>query len=201
MRVLLCAGALTLVVIPALAESNPFTVRVIEGGDSPATAGTVSRNRLSVRVETQSGQPIRGATVTFRLPSEGPGGRFASGMLNESLITNGEGTASVFGIRWADQPGLATVRVAAILDGGRAECVIPVTVLRPSDSGSRSSEASARSGSAARKWLILAGVAGGALAGLAFAGGSSSAAAASSVAGAVSTPITIQPPTISIGKP
>ncbi len=201
MRLLLCAGALSLMAVPALAEVSSFNLRVIEGGDSSVTAGSVSRWRLIVRVEDETGRPVRGVTVTFRLPSDGPGGRFASGMASESLITDGDGTASVFGIRWADQPGLARVQVAATRGGNRADLAIPVTVLRPSESTSREPESVKASGSSSKKWLILAGIAGGAVAGLAFAGGGSAAGAAAPVAGAVTAPITIQPPTITIGKP
>lgn len=199
MKLLCRAGVLSLSALLAFGQSGSLTIRAIAGPESAVPAGGTSVQPLTIVVEDAGGRPLAGATITFRLPAEGPTGRFASGLLTESLVTGADGKASVFGIRWGAQPGKATVRVTATLAGERAESQLIVDV---STASSVRSANTPRSSGSSRKWLILAGVAGGALAGIAFGmGGKGGSGNLQTNPGAPAQPIVIQPPTISIGKP
>ena len=199
MKLLCRAGVLSLSVLLAFGQPGSFAIRAVAGPENVAPAGGTSVQPLTVVVEDAAGRPLAGATVTFRLPAEGATGRFASGLLTESLVSGGDGKASVFGIRWGAQPGKATVRVAATLAGQRAESQLIVDVTTAPSV--RSANPPHSSGSS-RKWLILAGVAGGALAGIAFGmGGKGGAGNYQTNPTPPAQPIVIQPPTISIGKP
>lgn len=146
---------------------------------------------------------MAGAAVTFRLPAEGPSGRFASGLTSESVSTGTDGRASVVGIHWGDLPGSFHIQVIASQGGRRASAAIPVEISagpRANGSERRPEDLQARRGGLA-KWLIIAGAAGGAaVAGMALAGKSSGAAPAAVVQPPVVTP-SIRTPTISIGRP
>lgn len=196
-----------LLVLPALlgaaCTGEELSMRVVEGSGAVVPRASVSARRLSVEV-TRNGRPVAGVAVTFRMPAGEVTGRFASGFSNEMMLTGADGRAAVYGIRWGDAPGRTEVSVTAVNAGERAEVSIPVEVSASAREGraDRNSGESVKSpGSAGRKWLIIAGVAGGALAGLALAGGGgSSIAPVAVVQPAIVTP-TIGAPTIVIGRP
>lgn len=198
---------LRLWVLPALlavvCAGQDLSVRVVEGSGAVVPCATVSARRLSVEV-TRNGRPVAGAAVTFRMSPGQVTGRFASGFSNEMMLTGADGRAAVYGIRWGDAPGQTEVLVTAVNAGERAEASIPVEVsasAREARADRNSGESVKAPGSAGRKWLIIAGVAGGALAGLALAGGGGgSVAPAAVVQPAIVTP-TIGTPTIVIGRP
>jgi hypothetical protein len=186
----------------AAAQTNSgLQIQVLEGAAQEAPAGVASARRFAVEV-TRGGAPAAGATVTFRLPDTAVSGRFASGFRSELVLSDAQGVASVYGIRWGDAPGTGEMLVTATAGGERAEISIPfhVSATAKLTREDRVSREKVRGPGGARKWVILAGIAGGALAGLAFAGGSKSAAPAAIMQPAIVTP-SVGTPTITIGRP
>ncbi len=202
-----CAAMLALLPFPASAQSgDSLRIQVTEGEDAVVPRNSASSRRITVKVTGSGDQPIPNATVTFRLPAEGPSGLFPSGLRSESLLTGPKGEAYIHGVRWNDTPGRLEVRVIATSGDRRAEAAVPIEIsatLAPSRADRDST--SVRGPSSSRKWLILALVAGGAGAGLALAGGGGSATA--TVPGvyvpppALIIPPSLGAPTITIGRP
>lgn len=170
----------------------------VSGGGAIVPRNAPSPHRFSVTVTDDAGRPAPNVTVTFRLPAEGPSGRFASGLRSESVLSDGQGRAAVYGIVWNDIPGALAISVAAVTDGRRAETAIPVEI-----SATLPAPKAVRAGgaSSSRKWLILAATAGAAVAGLALVPKGSSGAAAIGPPPAIIVPPSIGTPTITIGRP
>jgi hypothetical protein len=199
--------ALASVSVPAAAQSgDPLRIQIGEGGDSVVPRNSAASRRISVTVLSAGDRPVPNATVTFRLPPEGPSGVFPSGLRTESLLTGPKGDAYIHGIRWNDTPGKVEVRLIATSGERRAEAVVPIEIsatLAPTRADREST--TVRGPSSSRKWIILAIVAGGAGAGLAMAGGSRTAAGSAPPVyvppAAVIVPPVLGAPAITIGRP
>jgi hypothetical protein len=90
-----------------------------------------------VQVEDEVHKPVAGASVTFFLPSQGPGGTFANGTNSLTTATNAQGHAVARGIRFNNQAGTMEIRVAASVAGQTASAIITqINVLGSSSSGS-----------------------------------------------------------------
>lgn len=189
---------LIIAVLAAQAQAGSgLTVLVRQGEGSRARAGETSANRIEVLVTDDAGRAVPNATVTFTLPREGPTGFFASGLTSESVITAGDGTASVAGICWGDSPGVALVQIKASRGGDTGAAVVSVELMPGTGEKPAVSKGSGRS-----KWILAAAAAGAALAGVAFAGGKgSSSGSGAPVAVPVPAAPTVGAPIISIGKP
>ena len=89
-----------------------------------------------VQVEDESHKPVAGASVTFFLPNQGPGGTFANGSNSLTTATNAQGQAVARDIRFNSQTGPMEIRVAASIAGQTASAIITQTnVLGSSSSG------------------------------------------------------------------
>jgi hypothetical protein len=183
-------------------ETNPLAIRVAEGGGSVVSRNSSSAKRLAVVVTDSAGRPAENVTVTFRLPAEGSSGTFPSGLRSESLLTGRDGRAEVMGIRWNDSPGKAEVAVVASSGQRRAEATIPVEISATLAPAATGRGAKVRGPGNPKKWYVVAGLAGGALAGLAVLrpGGSTVAAPAAVVVLPKVNP-TIGSPVVVIGRP
>jgi hypothetical protein len=100
-------------------------IRVVEGEGLARAAGTRDARGLTVLIADETGRPVSRATVSFRLPDEGPGGMFRSGLRTEVLTTGPDGLASVRGMRWNRMPGPFEIRVIAGKDRARAGILVP----------------------------------------------------------------------------
>jgi hypothetical protein len=80
-------------------------LRVLEGAAMVVPRGGQFSRRIAVEVREAGGGPVRGATVPFRLPAEGPTGRFPSGLQWETLLTGEDGRAAVYALQWGNLPG------------------------------------------------------------------------------------------------
>src|SRR5665213_2493294 len=78
-------------------------------------AGKISQSGLSVEVSDGNGTPVSGATVLFRLPSDGANGVFSDGSRVAVVYSGNDGLATVRNIRWGTNQGTADVRVTATL--------------------------------------------------------------------------------------
>ena len=176
--------------------ADTLTVLVRQDAGFVARAGEVTSRPVEVQVTGADGRPAAGATVTFSLPREGPGGRFSSGLNAESALTDDQGRASVSGIAWSDAEGEALIQIKASRKGESGAAVHVVSV-RPSSGEIRT----IRGRSSSMKWIAVAAIAGGALAGLAVAGGKSGSTVAAPVQSPALVPPTVGAPLITIGKP
>ena len=154
-------------------------------------AGSKDGRPLAVQITDETGRPVEGATVTFRMPEEGPGGVFARGMRTEVVTTAADGHAIVDGIVWNRLPGAFQIRITVVKGQVRAGTIISQYISdAPQPRG-------LSNGAARKKWIAVTAIAAGAAAGIA-AGMSNSAPAATAPS---TPPPQIGPPTITLGKP
>jgi hypothetical protein len=201
------AGQTTVVPPPAATrEVAILQIRVVEGEGAVQAAGSRATRGLSVEVTDETGKPVGGAAVNFRLPDEGPGGVFANGMKTEVVITAPDGRATLWGMQWNRVEGPFQIRVTAAKGEARAGTVVgqylsqAVAAKQGAASGARPVAAPGKSHG---KWiwigLVVAGTAvgGGLAAGLVK---SSNTTTSATVASTTPT-LTVGVPSITVGKP
>jgi hypothetical protein len=172
-----------------------LTIRVAEGDGAAYPIGARATRGLTVLVTDETGRPVEGATVSFTLPAEGPGGVFSSGGRTEIAATRADGRAAVWGMQWNRTAGLFEIRITAVKGQARAGVVSSQSLSNAPEVRDATPE-KIHAGWRSHKllWISL-GVAGAAAVGVAgIAARKPSAAAASSV-----TPLKIGTPTISLG--
>jgi hypothetical protein len=151
-----------------------------------------------VEITGETGKPVEGAAVTFRLPEQGPTGEFSSGKRTEVLSTGADGRVEVWGMQWGRDAGALQLRITAAKGTARGGmvCVLYLSdapVLKSAEQGP-----SSKVGSTKKKlWitLALAAAATGAVIGMA---GSKVPAA---IAPGTVESVQIGAPTITIGRP
>ncbi|MSV27971.1 MAG: hypothetical protein EXQ52_04395 [Bryobacterales bacterium] len=177
------------------AQTVIVRLRAVEGEGAVHPAGSRSARPLTIEVTDETGQPVQGAAVSFRLPEEGPGGVFANGLGTDVVISDSNGHASVRGMRLNRSAGPFEIRVTASKDQARAGIVV------------RQFIASGPAGAAAKpgfskKWVVVGLVAAGALGGIL--GGTRGGGGPVASPGPAQPPpvvLTIGAPTVTIGKP
>lgn len=198
------ALALAVVVLGTMSGQAAVIVqlRVVDGeGAVHATASRATRG-ITVQVTDESGKPVEGATVSFRLPDQGPSGTFTGGLKSEVALTHADGKATVWGMQWNKLPGPFEVRITAVKDQARAGLVsaqyLSETAAVDKSGGSGVFQPSHASRG---KWLIVAGAvaAGAAGAGVGLVFGRSHPAPAATVLSTI--PTSIGAPSIIIGGP
>jgi hypothetical protein len=145
-------------------------------------------------VTGDTGKPVEGASVSFRLAESGPTGVFSSGARSEIVTTQADGRAAVWGMQWNRTTGPFELRITAVKGQARAGTVCPLFL---TDIAAAPRTVS----SGGHKWLwialAVAGAAGGTLAAGAIAAKTSAGAAAPA---GISGP-RIGTPTVAIGRP
>jgi hypothetical protein len=169
-------------------QDSKLNIVVVEGQDAINNIRQPVTREPVVEVQDEKHEPVQGASITFFLPTQGPGGTFANGTNTMTVTTDRNGRAVTRGIRCSKQPGRFEIRVSASYQGQTASAIITQTnVAGISTSGSGPSKV----------WIIVglgaAAVVGGVLA--AKLGGSSSSSSSSS------GPIVITPGTPTVGGP
>lgn len=173
-------------------------LKVLEGEGSVYRTGSRATRGLIVLVTDETGKPVTNAAVSFRMPDEGAGGVFSSGLRTEVVTTGPDGKASVWGMQWNKTAGPVEIRITAVKDQARAGLVSTqyLSDAVSNKAGGDGVFTASHKGSA--KWfLIAAGVGGAAAAGAFFA--MSHSAATSPVA--ASSGFLIGSPTIIVGHP
>jgi hypothetical protein len=161
-RLVLAAGA---IFFTQLLSASSLRLRAVEGDGMVVSPNAPSPRKITVVAQDDSGKPVGGVTVRFRLPAEGPSGHFASGLSSETVVTPSNGQATVMGILWNDQPGRLLLAVSATLDGETAELEIPVEIgLHAAHEPALANPVHPPSSGVRKKWLILAATVGGAVA-------------------------------------
>jgi hypothetical protein len=170
-------------------------VRVVEGDGAVYAIGSRATKGIGIQVTDETGRPVDGATISFRLPDNGPTGVFANGSRTEIATTRADGRASAWGMQWNRSPGLLEIRITAVKGQTRAGILCSQYLTEAPDAKAGGSHNVGGS----HKWLwigvAIAGAAGGAVAAMAIGGKTSTASAGSTEA------VTIGTPTISLGHP
>ena len=174
-------------------------LKVIEGEGTVYRTGTRATRGLTVLVTDEGGKPVANAAVSFRLPEDGPGGVFSSGLRTEVITTGADGKATVWGMQWNKNAGPVEIRITAVKDQARAG-LISTQYLSDSVAPKAGGEGVFSASHKGRmKWiLIAAGVGAGAAAGLLFARSNNSASPGSTTS---TTGILIGSPSINVGHP
>jgi hypothetical protein len=163
--------SIAFILLPS-AFAAPISIQVIEGQNA---INNIRRNTAFepvVEIQNAEGKPITGASVTFSLPSVGPGASFADGAKTLMVQTDASGRAAARGLHPNSQTGQFEIRVNASFEGETASATITQTNAAP---------AVVSSSGSGKKWAILLGVIGGGAAAAAVAasgGGKTTAAAA-----------------------
>jgi hypothetical protein len=198
-RALALILAAMLVILPARAVGDPaiLEIRVLEGDSAVYSTGSRATRGVTVLVTDETGRPVDGATVSFSLPADGPGGVFASGSRTEIATTRADGRASVWGMQWNRTAGPFEIRITAIKGQARAGTVSS-QYLSDAPAAAQLAPGKIRTGWGSHKilWISLA-IAGAAVAGVAASSGGRTGAASSAATSAVQ----IGTPTISLGRP
>jgi hypothetical protein len=173
-------------------------LKVVEGDGAVYRTGARAARGLTVLVTDESGKPVEHAAVSFRLPEEGSGGAFSSGLRTEVVTTGPDGRATVFGMQWNKTAGPVQIRITAIKDQARAGIISTLylsdaVALKAGGEGTFATPHKGRT-----KWILIAvaAAAGGAAAGFLLTGSHSSTTSTTPPAG-----ISIGRPSIIVGHP
>lgn len=164
-----------------------LTVRVVEGdgGFNDIKRGLASRP--VVEVKDEAGNPVSGASVSFTLPTIGPGGLFPDGKTTCTINTDNQGLARSESFKPNSVEGRFNLRVIATYQGKQGTAVVAQT-------NTLASGPSAHSGSHKTLWIVVAvAAAAGVGVALALRGSGNSAPAA--------TPTVLSSGGITIGAP
>jgi hypothetical protein len=171
--------------LPAAAT---LQLRVLAGEGTVYPVASRATRGLTVLVTGEDGAPVEGAAVSFRLPEDGPGGTFTSGLRTEVVTTKSDGRAAVWGMQWNKLPGPFDIRITAVKDEARAGIVSHQYLTDALSARNEKGFSAPHRGR--KKWVLIGVVAGGAAAGLAFGHSSHS-----------SLPVPVGPVAPAIGSP
>jgi len=173
-------------------------LKVVEGDGVAHRIGSRATRGLTVLVTDESGKPVEHASVSFRLPEDGAGGVFSTGLRTEVATTGPDGRASVWGMQWNKTAGPVQIRITAVKDQARAG-IISTQYLSDTVAPHTGGEGTFTPSHKGRtKWiLVVLAAAGGAAAGVKFGFSHGTPTPV-----ATATPgITIGNPTINVGHP
>jgi hypothetical protein len=189
----------------ALAQVAILHIRVVDGEGAVNAAGTHTARPLAVEITDETGKPVDGASVSFHLPEEGPGGTFGNGLRTDVTVTDSRGRATLHTMTLNRTPGRFAIRIVASKEQARAG-MVTFQYIAEAKNGAAPAGSSSGSPSAKRsplKWIVIAAlVAGAGAAGAVVAGKSGSAPASQPSATVTSTTtVTIGNPSVTVGKP
>ncbi|MCW5965057.1 MAG: hypothetical protein KIT83_13540 [Bryobacterales bacterium] len=133
---ILLAVVLAMPSLPAQSNEAPgaaptrLKIQALTPAPLTEIAGTLSANVLQVRITDEWDMPVRGATVSFRMPEAGPGGVFLNGLSSEIALTDERGEAAVRGFDWRSDAGITFVHVIAAFGTARAGAMVEVHLAR-----------------------------------------------------------------------
>lgn len=174
-------------------------LRVVEGEGAVYGAGTRATRGITVQVTDESGKPVEGAAVSFRLPDEGPSGVFANGLRTEVVTTKPDGRAGIWGMQWNKAAGPFEIRITAVKDQARAG-IVSAQYLSDNEAAKAGGSGGGfqTSHHSRNKWLLISAAVAGAGAALVFTKSTGASATAPTAAAA---PTVIGNPTVTIGPP
>src|SRR3984957_13609471 len=89
-------------------------IRVIEGEGVAYPLGGRATRGVTIQVTDETGRPVEGSSVSFRLPEEGPSGTFSNGSRAEIATTKSDGKAAAWGMQWNRTEGSFEIRITAV---------------------------------------------------------------------------------------
>jgi len=188
----------------AVAQVAVLHLQVIEGEGAANVAGSHIARPLTVEVTDETGRPVEGASVSFHLPEEGPGGTFGNGLRTDVTVTDARGRANLHSMVLNRTAGRFAIRIVASKEQARAGIVSFQYVAEPKAGTATSSKSGPSWRHGPLKWVAIGALAAGAgTAGALLAGKSGSASPASTPTSTPAAPATIVigSPTLSVGKP
>ena len=177
----------------AIAQVAVLHIRVTEGEGAVNAAGAHNTRPLAVEVTDETGKPVEGASVSFHLPDEGPGGTFGNGLRTDVTVTDSRGRANLHTMLLNRTPGRFAIRILASKEQARAGM----------ESFQYVADSSPKSVHSPLKWVVIAVLAGGAAAAAAVVASRSGSAppAASGPSTTGTSTVSIGSPTVTVGKP
>jgi hypothetical protein len=186
----------------ARAQVAILQIQVASGEGAVHAPGARDARAITVVVTDETGRPVEGAAVSFHLPDQGPSGSFVNGLRTEVAVTDASGRAVVRSLEYNRVPGRFEIRIVASKEQARAGTVSFQYIAGTSAGGAAAATATAATNSRhwhpSKKWLILAAVAGVAVAGGTAALTRSSSASATAESAAV---LSIGPPSVTVSRP
>lgn len=179
-------------------EPTLLQIRVIEGEGAVHRAGARAGRPLMVQVTDETGKPVTEATVSFRLPEQGPSGVFPNDLKTDVVVTGSDGRASVSGMRWNETPGAFEIRITASKGQIRAGTVTAQYISGTAKADQTQQGSMPGSGDSRSKWIVIGAIAAGAAAGGLIWGLSRSSG---NGGGATPAPPQIGNPSIIVGRP
>ena len=134
-------------------DPTGLNIQVIEGEGQVYGLGSRATRGITVQISDDLGRPMDGATVTFRLPEEGPSGTFANGTKTEIATTRADGRVNAWGMQWNQTAGSFEVRITAAKGGLRAGTICTLTL---SKAGEGLQAARSAGGHGGHKWVWIA---------------------------------------------
>ena len=186
----------------ATAQVALLRIQVMEGEGAVYALGARVSRPLTVLISDETGKPVAGASVSFHLPEEGPGGTFGNGLRTDVATTDSNGHANPHAMQVNRTPGRFQIRVVAAKEQARVGAVTFQYIADAKTAGAPDSSPRRTPivTSGKLKWVVVAALAGGAAVAGALIGGHGGSQAAAPTA-TTSIPISIGIPTITVGKP
>jgi hypothetical protein len=182
-------------------ETVILQIRVVRGEGIAHTTSTRASSPLTVEVTDETGRPVAGAAVSFRLPSSGPGGLFPNGLSSDVVVTGADGRATVSGMRWNRIPGPFHIRVTAGKGSARAGILVPQHLHEKQASPTKSPDPYPEFSGPRRKWITVTAIVAGAAAGSVVAGLALSRKSSPAASGGAANGLSVGSPVITIAGP
>src|ERR1700679_232663 len=78
------SGLIAMLVVMARAQDPAILqIKVVEGDGAVYATGSRATRGIAIQVTDETGRPVDGTSVSFRLPDEGPSGSFVNGSKTE----------------------------------------------------------------------------------------------------------------------
>ena len=158
-------AALAFLLAAHVQASAILQIRVLEGEGAVYAIGSRATRGITVQVTDETGQPVDSVAVSFRLPDDGPGGAFSTGLRTEIVTTRTDGRATVWGMRWNRNAGPFEVRVTAAKGEARAGIVVSQYLSDKVAASTSGGNGEFRATHSYKKWLLIGAAVGGAAAG------------------------------------
>src|SRR5262252_228391 len=139
--------------LPVRAANDGLNIRILEGEGQAYPVGSKATRGITVEITNDLGRPVDGATVTFRLPEQGPSGAFANGSKTEVATSRADGRVSAWGMEWNRTPGPFEIRIIAAKGDARAGTVCPLSLMKASETTPAVRNNAAHGG---HKWFWIA---------------------------------------------
>jgi len=154
-------GLLTIATVAWAQDPALLQIKVIEGDGAVYPIGARATRGITVQVTDETGKPVDGAAVSFRLPDSGPAGTFSSGSRTEIVTTRGDGRAGVWGMQWNRTAGSFEIQITALKGQTRAGTVCGMYLSDSPEARASTARMGPRGG---HKWLWIGLAVGGAAA-------------------------------------